>query len=61
MNSGRWMKHQYKNPNEQDHDDLLHELEQFPDKIREEVWIKDVIKGQFVKYFIKFRKSFYNL
>uniref|UniRef100_A0A914NI90 snRNA-activating protein complex subunit 4 n=1 Tax=Meloidogyne incognita TaxID=6306 RepID=A0A914NI90_MELIC len=43
MNSGRWMKHQYKNPNEQDHDDLLHELEQFPDKIREEtlLWLKE--------------------
>ncbi|CAK5066015.1 unnamed protein product [Meloidogyne enterolobii] len=43
MNSGRWMKHQYKNPNEQDHNDLLHELEQLPDKIREEtlLWLKE--------------------
>lgn len=43
MNSGRWVKFQYKNPNEQDRDDLLHELEQLSDETRKEalLWLKE--------------------
>ena len=37
MGSGRWIKVQHKNPNEQDRGDLIQELEQLPDKLRNEV------------------------
>lgn len=38
LGSGRWAKVHHKNPNEYDREDLIDELNQLPDDVREEVY-----------------------
>lgn len=55
LGSGRWAKVHHKNPNEYDREDLIDELNQLPDDVREEVYYINKVQKIII---INFRQLF---